>query len=243
MIRCTNKKKGCKWVGQLGSLKHHLESDNGCDYAMVKCSNHAEMANISELYFYMVDSVCGKDIERRDLSFHQKRLCLYRQYTCQYCGYVDTYDAINGSGKIRNEGSKITKNHYSQCDKYPLKCPNECGAKNIKRKDMKTHRDACPMEPLDCPFQHVGCSAGKILGKDVDTHCKKNMQTHLLLVVQSNQELARKNEELTKAVEAMRKNSSMKYGECVCVCVLCVCVGGGGGGSRDQSSVTCYTHR
>ena len=29
-IRCTNKTKGCKWVGELGALKHHLESDNGC---------------------------------------------------------------------------------------------------------------------------------------------------------------------------------------------------------------------
>ena len=83
---------------------------------------------------------------------------------------------------------------------------------------MKTHRETCPLEPLDCPFQHISCSAGKILRKDVDTHCKENIQTHLLLVVQSNKELARKNEEiahrneelslkvdqLTKKVEAMK---------------------------------------
>ena len=40
-VRCTNKEKGCKWVGELGALKHHLESDNGCDYVMVICSNTA----------------------------------------------------------------------------------------------------------------------------------------------------------------------------------------------------------
>ena len=40
-VHCTNKNKGCKWVGELESLKHHLESDNGCDYVMVKCSNTA----------------------------------------------------------------------------------------------------------------------------------------------------------------------------------------------------------
>ena len=100
------------------------------------------------------------------------------------------------------------RNHYSQCYEYPLKCPNECGAENIKRKDMTTHRETCPLEPLDCPFQQVGCPVGKILRKDVDTHSQEMTQTHLLLVVQSNQALAHKVDELTKTVEAMR---SMLY--------------------------------
>ena len=40
-VRCTHKEKGCKWVGELGALKDHLESDNGCGYVMVTCSNTA----------------------------------------------------------------------------------------------------------------------------------------------------------------------------------------------------------
>ena len=197
---------------------------------MVTCSNTA--IPISSPWQH--NSKCGEGMERRHLTHHQENQCLYRQYTCQHCGYIDTYDAITGSGEIRNEGSRIMRgrNHYSQCDEYPLDCPNECGAENIKRKDMKTHRKTCPLESLDCPFQHVGCSAGKILRKDMDTHCKKNMKKHLLLVVQSNKELARKNEELTKAVEAMRKNSSMKYGECVVG-------GGGGGGGAGITTIFC----
>ena len=108
-------------------------------------------------------------MERRLLADHQKNECLYRQYTCQHCGYIDTNDAIAGSGEIRNEGSKIRRgrNHYSECTQYLLKCANNCGAENIKRKDMKIHRETCPLEPLDCPFQQVGCSVGKILRKDV----------------------------------------------------------------------------
>ena len=180
-IRCTHKVKGCKWVGELGGLKHHLESDNGCDYVMVKCSNH--VASTTFWGSIRSNRSCGEGMERRHLTHHQKNECLYRQYKCQYCGYIDTYDAIAGSGRIRNRGSKIGygRNHYSQCDEYPLDCPNECGAENIKRKDMKIHRENCPLEPLNCPFQHVGCSAGKILRKDMDSHCKENMQTHLLL--------------------------------------------------------------
>ena len=218
-VRCTNKMKGCKWVDELGTLKHHLESDNGCDYVMVTCSNIATLPTLWCGFSTFLGS-CGEVMERRHLIHHQKNECLYRQHRCQYCGYIDTYDAITGSGRIRNRDSKIGYggNHYSQCYEYPLKCPNECGAENIKRKNMETHRENCPMEPLDCPFQHVGCSAGKILRKDMDSHCKDNMQPHLLLVLQSNQALAQKNEELSrKNEEIAHKNEELchKHGELV----------------------------
>ena len=110
-VRCTNKTKGCKWVGELGALKHHLESDNGCDYVIVTCSNTAY--NVMQIRRSTMTR-CGEGMERRLLADHQKHLCLYRQYTCQHCGYIDTYDAITGSGEIRNRGSKIVGegNHY-----------------------------------------------------------------------------------------------------------------------------------
>ena len=310
-VRCTHKEKGCEWVDELGALKDHLESDNGCDYAMVKCSNHVALPTFWGSI--RTNRSCGEGMERRHLTHHQENECLYRQCRCQYCGYIDTYDAIAGSGRIRNDGSKIMygENHYSQCIEYPLDCPNECGAENIKRKDMeehkeicpfeaivcpfsefcnkdniilrkdigdhkkecdfrpyqcehcghngtylsmsgegqfstlvgpnhydeceqyplqcpnkcgadnikrkemKTHRDACPMEPLDCPFQHVSCSAGKILRKDMDSHCEENIQTHLLLVVQSNKELARKNEELNEEIAHKNEELGCKHEELV----------------------------
>ena len=216
-VRCTHKEKGCKWVGQLGALKDHLESDNGCDYVMVKCSNTAY--NVKQMRSPLTK--CGAAMERRLLADHQKNECLYRQYKCQYCGHVDTYDAIAGRSKVRNEGSKIRRgrNHYSECTQYPLKCPNKCGAENIKRKDMEEHKETCPLESLDCPFQHVGCTVGKILRKDMDTHCQEMTQGHLVLMVRSHQDLARNNKELvhkneelshkvdqlTKKVEVMKR--------------------------------------
>ena len=199
--------------GELGSLKHHLESDNGCDYVMVESRNSVQTL----LYnFWCSDSTmsCGEVMERCHLTHHQENECLYRQYTCQHCGYIDTNDAIAGSGKIRNAGSMIRcgMNHLSECTQYPLDCPNKCGAENIKRKDIKIHRETCPMEPLNCPFQHVGCSAGKILRKDMDSHCKQNIQPHLLLVLQSNQALAQKNEELyRKNEEIAHKNEELNH--------------------------------
>ena len=108
--------------GELGALKDHLESDNGCGYVMVTCGR-------SILTFWGSNKSCGEGMERRLLTHHQKNECSYRQYKCQHCGYIDTYDAITGSGRIRNRDSKIGYggNHYSQCDEYPLKCPNKCG--------------------------------------------------------------------------------------------------------------------
>ena len=313
-VRCTNKEEGCEWVDELGALKDHLESDNGCGYVVVTCSNHASIyARL--ILFFLAPSICGEGMERRHLTHHQKNVCLYRQYTCQHCGHVDTYDAIAGSGEVRNDGSKIRHggnhyeqcieypldcpnecgaenikrknmeehkeicpleaivcpfsefcnidnniilrkdiedhkkecdfrpyqcehcghngtyismsgkgqictlpglNHYDQCEQYPLQCPNKCGAENIKRKNMKTHRETCPLEPLDCPFQQVGCSAGKILRKDMDTHCKDNIQTHLLLVLQSNKDLTRKNEELSRKNEKLNEEIAHKNEELGC---------------------------
>ena len=192
-IRCIRREKGCEWVGELGALKEHLESDNGCLYVVVRCTNKAMkwMGTV----FLGPPMECSVAKERRHLANHLKTECVYRQYTCDYCGYADTYDAIAGYGQIRNRRSIISspKNHFSECPDYPFDCPNKCGEKNIKRKDMKTHQDSCPLEPLDCPLQAVGCTAGKIARKDKDSHCQENMQEHLLLVVQSHQQPKMKN--------------------------------------------------
>ena len=124
-----------------------------------------------------------------------KKECDFRPYQCEHCGHNATYLSMSGMGQFGT--LPPGPNHYDQCEQYPLQCPNKCGAENIKRKDMKTHRETCPLEPLNCPFQQVGCPVGKILRKDMDSHCKDNMQIHLLLVLQSNKELACKNEELS----------------------------------------------
>ena len=171
-VHCNNKTKGCKWVGELGTLKDHLESDNGCDYVMVTCSN--AVYNVMQIRRSTLTN-CGEGMERRLLADHQKNQCLYRQYTCQYCGYIDTYDAITGSGMIKNEGSMIMYggNHYKQCIEYPLDCPNECGAENIKRNDMEEHKEICPLEAIVCPFSEFCNEDDIILRKDIEDHKKE----------------------------------------------------------------------
>ena len=120
-IRCTNGKEGCTWVGALSNLKTHLETEKGCGFVEVHCTNK-----------------CKKQLKRKHLTDHLIQHCPLRKYKCQYCGQEDTYQTI-------------TEKHYDECPNYPLDCPNTCGGRGIKRAKMSQHRSKCPLEPVECP--------------------------------------------------------------------------------------------
>ena len=126
-IRCSNHKEGCRWMGELGTLNAHLESDKGCGYGEVDCINK-----------------CSQRINQKDLAAHLTHYCPLRKYKCQYCGEEDTYQTI-------------TKKHYSECPSYPLDCPNMCGVRGIKRAKMSQHQSECPLEAVECSFKEAGC--------------------------------------------------------------------------------------
>ena len=126
-IRCTKQGLGCQWVGELRTLQTHLDSDKGCGYVEVQCSNK-----------------CGAKMKRKELKAHLERQCPLRKIQCQYCHYEDTY-------------LTITSKHYGECPHYPLPCPNKCGTTGIRRADMDNHRSRCELEPVECPFREAGC--------------------------------------------------------------------------------------
>ena len=205
-ILCTNRKNGCEWVGELGALKGHLRSDKGCGYEILRCTNYVFMT----IGFTSKKQRCEVVMERRALTAHMQNECIYRPCKCKYCGLTDTFDTIAGSGKVTMNISSFMvfmssqrKNHYAECGHYPLPCPNECGVRNIKRKDMKTHRGICPLKPLDCPFKDAGCT-DKICCRDMENHIESSTQKHLLMVFKSHQDLARKNEELSNELKKLR---------------------------------------
>ena len=162
-------------MGELGKLENHLQSEAGCGYVEVTCGLSAfegqSLFFSSHTWGCQKQVICGVKVERRFLAVHHEE-CKYRQYRCEHCGYVDTYDAIGGSGQLKNQNSKVNShmgNHYMTCDHFPLECVNECGEVNIKRKDMTFHRDVCPLEPLTCPFNALRCK-NDILRKDMEDH-------------------------------------------------------------------------
>ena len=165
-IYCTNHRDGCGWEGEQGGLKSHLDSDRGCGYVEVTCTNKG----------------CGERVRRKDLQTHLQEKCYYRPYECEHCGHKDTCTAITGEkGNVQNQS------HYSKCPEYPLACPNRCGVTGIRRRAMPDHHSSCPLEPLHCPFKDAGCTE-KIARKDMEDHMTASQQKHVLLTFQSLQQ-------------------------------------------------------
>ena len=172
-------------MGELGDLKYHLSSDSGCTYEEVKCSH----------------SNCTVKTERRFFADHIDK-CLFRPYTCKFCGLKDTYQAIH--------------DHYEECENFPISCPKGCG-ETIVRKNLKSHRSTCQMQVIACPYMKTGCKRN-ILRKDVHAHLEENIQQHMVGMLQSHQVLATKCAELeeknlalaTKYVEWDEKNRKLK---------------------------------
>ena len=131
-IRCTKQGLGCQWVGELSSLQNHLDSDKGCGYVEVQCSN-----------------MCGAKMKRKKLKAHLEWQCPLRKIQCQYCHYEDTYQTI-------------TSKHYGECPHHPLPCPNKCGTTGIRRADVDNHLSRCELEPVECPFREAGCKVNVV---------------------------------------------------------------------------------
>ena len=154
-IRCTNGKAGCTWMGALSNLKTHLESEKGCGYVEVHCTNK-----------------CKKQLKRKDLADHLTQHCPLREYKCQHCGKEDIFQTI-------------TEEHYDECPSYPLDCPNTCGAKGIKRVMIRWHRNECPLEPVECPNNvwitfYVQCHVtGRLGAKCKQQLLQKDLADHL----------------------------------------------------------------
>ena len=185
-IRCTKQGLGCRWVGELITLQTHLDSDKGCGYVEVQCSNK-----------------CGAKMKRKELKVHLEQQCPLRKIQrplckiqCQFCHYEDTYQTI-------------TSKHYDECPHYLLPCPNKCGTTGIRRADMDYHRSRCELEPVECPFREAGCKVN-VVRKEFYSHMSRNQQNHLLVLLGAYQETKRELVESRRELNECRKELSLK---------------------------------
>ena len=179
-VYCTNKKQGCKWVGQLSQLDNHLNSNptqekqlEGCQFTLIQCLYGSGL------------------VQRSDIKVHQSYHCTKRPYSCEHCkSYYSTFE-------------DITTNHWLECDYYPIQCTNECG-KTIKRQELYAHiANDCSMTVIDCEFSHVGCKV-KVPRKRMAAHLRENVAKHISLQVANGMhmvnQLKKENEQLKKEV-------------------------------------------
>ena len=130
-IRCSNRGEGYQWTGELGTLKQHLESDSGCGYVTVYCSNQCIMAFEQKLV----------SIKRKDLGKHLASDCILRPYQCEYCGLKDTYMMITGDCGPNVE---LEDCHQAECPEAPLISP--IGA-DLIRSNERTWRNIAVSVP------------------------------------------------------------------------------------------------
>ena len=126
-IYCPHHKRGCKWSGEMSTVKSHLHAAQGCPYEAVLCTNK-----------------CGQTMMRRDSKEHLMKQCALRRVRCQYCNHENTFQVVTGT-------------HYGVCPSYPVKCSYNCNTKGIKRSELNKHEQSCGMKPITCPFANPGC--------------------------------------------------------------------------------------
>ena len=208
-IRCCNRGGGCQWTGELGTLKQHLESDNGCGYVIVECPNKCRRVHKSSSIIRIPLSAKVLTLKRKDLEAHITTDCYLRPYQCPFCGLKDTYKAITGQDLYRTSSNPYS-GHQAECPEAPLTCPNHCGSTKIKRKDMKGHCSQCPQESVVCPFAEAGCKE-KLKRCQLNTHVTSSVQEHVSLIMKDYQETKKELLEvkgtLATAVQLLRQGT------------------------------------
>ena len=110
---------------------------------------------------------CGEEVIRKDLEHHKQNTCVLRPKNCEYCQWLGTHKSMN--------------THYSECQKYPIPCPNNCEKKNIPVQEVEGHLQECPEQEIGCSYSDLGCKA-VFKRRALEDHCEtsKDVHNHLL---------------------------------------------------------------
>ena len=199
-VYCSNKKKGCRWKGELKNMSTHLEKATVgirvCQYEEVKCRHEK----------------CQERKQRRHLKNHEDKECPQCPFECQYCGEEGTF-------------LYITEGHYEECWWYPVTCPKGCASTNMPRYSLTAHIDECPLQPVDCVFSWAGCNY-KPLRKNVHVHTADTKHMTLLAVAcgqlkkeneqikQQNEQIKEENKKIKKEVKAIKATMKANFEDC-----------------------------
>ena len=164
-VCCTMKDRGCQWTGKLEQLDAHLDVETGdCEYVDIDCPEK-----------------CGQQIQKCRLDTHIANECPERDFVCQYCDFKATYDIV-------------TNKHWPECQKYPVKCPNECDIGVVKRSILEDHLNTCPLQVIECNFSYAGCDK-KLQRQDMEKHVEESTREHLALMAAASVRMSREFEQ------------------------------------------------
>ena len=179
-LYCIHNEAGCKWIGDLGKLEQHLvigEIKGECQYVLVRCT---------------VSEQCKVTAPRKSITDHSKYHCQYRQFKCEYCKYQSTYLVV-------------TTQHFDQCPKYPVPCPNKCSKQTYQRSQLVTHLASCPEQEVDCTFSEMGCKE-KLKRRLLQQHLDTNMLQHQMVMCQAYRSLQQDKKKLEEQVACLTRD-------------------------------------
>ena len=127
------------------------------------------------------------DLGNRDA---HTRTCTKQPWSCPHCRFSGLREA--------------EQSHIEECALVPVRCPNNCSAVKVARKDLSEHvENICPLQPKTCSFAHVGCKA-RLPRSEIDNHIQNNQVHHMMLTCSANLDLTRQlNEKIAQKEEAI----------------------------------------
>ncbi len=201
-VYCTNKLRGCDWVGELHNVSVHLSAK--CEHKITRCShcgepvsdkNYSSHARLCQELPLECPNNCGQiGIVRRTMSFHRSQQCKLEIIECRRhsmgckervkrqdmqehfdhgCKYIPVKCQYCGKQMLKKE---YDESHTKVCAKFPAACPNGCGQPGLTRRTLNSHRTDCQLEVVTCTYSSKGCLE-LIKRQDMDSHlrhsCKK----------------------------------------------------------------------
>jgi len=145
-----------------------------CQYIDVDCPNN-----------------CGERPQRCNLQDHLDNFCPKRKFSCPHCHFKATYE-------------RVANQHWPECKKYPVPCPNDCGIGTVKRRRLEHHLGECPLQMVECEFSHAGCTE-KVRRKDTARHMEESTHKHLLMVSTSMNKIMKLLQEKDRQIDTLQK--------------------------------------
>ncbi|XP_062518493.1 TNF receptor-associated factor 6-like [Corticium candelabrum] len=145
------------------------------------------------------ENECEQWIMRKDIDDHMTNDCPQRIVICKHC--------------TENMKQAELKDHYEECDEYPIECRYKCGMM-VQRCQMKDHigrQGTCPNSLLDCDYEDNGC---QFRGNrhDLCKHIENNIGLHFSLIAsalkKTKEELKATKEELTETRDELEETKN-----------------------------------
>ena len=165
-VYCSNKKIGCEWSGELCQLDSHLNESVNTASPKSDIKRYLDGCQFVEVRC----KFCPATLKRNEMKKHLDE-CSNKPIQCKHCK--------NHTATPQD----MTEKHEAVCPKFPVVCPNKCGATMHRRNVGKHVETTCPLSKLQCAYRHVGCEV-VLTPKEMEKHAKSplGVASHLDLM-------------------------------------------------------------